>query len=279
MSHSAENSSVLSVEVEGHVATLWLDRPGALNAMGPDLFSDLPRIVHALDADEQIRAIVVAAKGRHFTAGLDLVAMGPLLVGGGAPPSGDPPAHAGSLIESIRQLQAAMSCFADIDTPTIAAVQGACIGGGVDLICACDIRFATNDARFSVRETKMAIVADLGSLQRLQHIIGAGLVNELALTGKDIDAAEANRIGLINALAPDSDGVLELAQNCAAEIAANSPLVVRGTKRILRASAAGSIDEGLELVAQWNAVHLRSRDLDEAIAAFVEKRVPKFEGR
>ncbi len=279
MSSTIPTSSVISVEIEGHVATLWLDRPEALNAMGPELFEDLPVIVRALDADDGVRAIVVAAKGRHFTAGLDLVAMGPLLMGGGGGGASSPAERNAAMVANIHGLQEAMSVFADIDTPTIAAVHGACIGGGVDLIAACDVRFASAEATFSVRETKMAIVADLGSLQRLQRILGHGLVNELALTGKDLDAARALEIGLLNGCAETPEDAYALARACAEEIAANSPLVVRGTKRVLRESASRPIDEGLELVAQWNALYLRSKDLDEAIGAFLEKRPARFEGR
>ena len=282
MSSASFESSVLSIERTGHVATLWLDRADGLNAMGPTFFDDLPRAMAHLDADTEIRAIVIAARGRHFTAGLDLVAMGPLLMGAGEPaPSRDRSStepEAG-LMKNITMLQAAISSVAEIDTPTIAAVHGACIGGGVDLIAACDLRFASRESTFSIRETKMAIVADLGSLQRLQRLLGHGLVNELALTGKDIDAERAQQIGLVNALGADSAAALALAHACAQEIAENSPLVVRGTKRVLRESDHRSVQEGLAFVAQWNALYLRSKDLDEAISAFLEKRSPRFEGR
>jgi enoyl-CoA hydratase len=200
-------------------------------------------------------------------------------MGGGGTGASSPAERNAGLLDNIHALQDAMSCLATIDTPTIAAIHGACIGGGVDLIAACDIRFASIDAQFSVRETKMAIVADLGSLQRLQRILGHGMVNELALTGKDIGAERALAIGLLNGLAESPEAALAMAHACAEEIAANSPLVVRGTKRVLRDSADRPIDEGLELVAQWNALYLRSKDLDEAIGAFLEKRTPKFEGR
>ena len=282
MSSASFESTVLSIERNAQVATLWLDRAESLNAMGPTFFEDLPRAMAHLDADKEVRAIVIAAKGRHFTAGLDLVAMGPLLLGAGSPGASREGARSeenDGLLTNIGQLQAAISSVAAIDTPTIAATHGACIGGGVDLITACDLRFASADATFSVRETKMAIVADLGSLQRLQRLVGHGLVNELALTGKDIDAKRALDIGLVNALGADGDEALALAQACAAEIAENSPLVVRGTKRVLRESDHLSVQEGLQFVAEWNAQHLRSKDLDEAISAFLEKRPPRFEGR
>jgi enoyl-CoA hydratase len=163
--------------------------------------------------------------------------------------------------------------------PTIAAVHGYCIGGGVDLISACDIRLASADAVFSVREAKMAIVADLGSLQRLPSILSAGHVAELAFTAKDISAARAKEIGLLNDVAADADGVLKAAYELAAEIAANSPLAVQGTKAVLAANEGKTVAQGLDYVATWNAGMLPSDDLTEAVVAFMEKRSPKFTGR
>jgi enoyl-CoA hydratase len=167
---------------------------------------------------------------------------------------------------------------AECPLPTIAAVQGYCIGGGVDLASACDIRLASSDAVFSVRETKVAIVADLGSLQRLPHIIGKGHVAELAYTGKDITAARAHSIGLVNDVSADADRVLADARSLAAEIAANSPLAVQGTKAVLTAGEGRSVTEGLEYVATWNAGFLASDDLTEAMTAFMEKRPGVFTG-
>ena len=172
-----------------------------------------------------------------------------------------------------------MSSVADCPLPTIAAVHGYCIGGGVDLISACDIRLSSADAVFSVREAKVAIVADLGSLQRLPHIIGKGHLAELAYTGKDITAARARAIGLVNDVSADADQVLADAQAMAAEIAANSPLSVQGTKAVLAAGEGRSVAEGLEFVATWNAGFLASDDLTEAMTAFMEKRPGIFTGR
>jgi enoyl-CoA hydratase len=162
--------------------------------------------------------------------------------------------------------------------PVVAAVQGWCIGGGVDLIAACDIRLASAEAQFSVREAKIAIVADVGSLQRLPAIIGKGHVAELAYTGKDIDAARAVAIGLVNHVSADPDAVLADARAMAAEIAANSPLAVQGTKAVLAAGENLSVAEGLDYVATWNAAFLASDDLVEAMTAFMEKRPGNFTG-
>jgi len=273
------HSDVLTIEVDDHVATLWLDRPEKRNAMGPDFWSDLPVAMAALGADRDVRAVVVAAKGPHFSVGLDLTAM-PSITG----PGGDDGTRlsvAGRATHAraeIVRLQASVTSVADCPLPVIAAVHGWCIGGGVDLIAACDIRMASAQAQFSVREAKVAIVADLGSLQRLPAIIGKGHVAELALTGKDITAARAESIGLVNHVSPDADAVLADARDMAAEIAANSPLAVQGTKAVLAAGEGKSVAEGLDYVATWNAAFLSSDDLMEAMTAFMEKRPGKYTG-
>ena len=273
-------SDVLAIEVDGPVATVWLDRPEKRNAMGPDFWSDLPRAMAAIGSDPGLRVVVVAARGPHFSVGLDLVAMSGLTgaSGGDAGTPRSMAARARSGRAEIIRLQAAITSVADCPLPVIAAVHGYCIGGGVDLIAACDIRLASADALFSVREAKVAIVADLGSLQRLPAIIGQGHVAELAYTGKDITAARAASIGLVNEVHPDPEGVLAGARSLAAEIAANSPLAVQGTKAVLAASADRTVAEGLEYVATWNAGFLASDDLVEAMRAFMEKRQARFTG-
>ena len=270
-------SEVLTLEVDGHVATLWLDRAEARNAMGRALWRDLPRAAAAVAADDAVRVLVIAAKGPHFTVGLDLKEMGGTLSGeGGAASAATKNA---ALYDSVRALQDAITSIARLAVPVIAAVHGYCIGGGVDLISACDIRLGAASAVFSVREAKIAIVADLGTLQRLPKIIGAGHMAELAFTGKDIDAERAATIGLINAVAgEDADGVLAAAYTLAGEIAANSPLAVRGTKAVLAANDGKTVDEGLEFVARWNTMYLQSNDLREAMTAFLERRAPTFNG-
>ena len=278
-------SEVLSVETDVHVATLWLDRPDARNAMGPAFWDDLPRAMALLSADHDVRAVVVAARGPHFSVGLDLKAMGAGLVagnpagtGGGVerPPSAAARGHA--IRASVLRMQAAVNSVADCRKPVVAAVHGYCIGGGMDLIAACDIRLAAASSVFSVRETRMAIVADLGSLQRLPRIVGAGHVAELAYTGKDIGAGRAREIGLVNDVHPDATATLEAARAMAGEIAANSPLAVQGTKAVLSANDGRTVAQGLDFVATWNAGMLSSDDLVEAMAAFMEKRDPRFTG-
>jgi len=275
------SSTVLTVEVHAHVATVWLDRPEARNAMGPELFTDLPVALDHLGTDDDVRAVVIAARGPHFCVGLDLRSGILGAAAGGDEAGRSPRSTGGQAVRARREvlrLQASISAPARCPKPVVAAVHGYCIGGGVDLITACDIRLASADARFSVRETRMAIVADLGSLQRLPRLIGMGHVAELAFTGADIDAARAREIGLVNAVLPDAEATVEAARALASEIAANPPLAVQGTKAVLAAGDGRTVEEGLDYVATWNAGALPTSDLAEAVAAFSEKRPPHFTG-
>ena len=255
--------------------------------MGMAFFEELPEAVRELDDDREIRAIVIAAKGPAFTVGLDLKSMGGALTGdtdakaadGSAPKAPQSQAAKRSqLFRNVKQLQASISAVADTRVPVIAAVHGWCIGGGIDLITAADIRVASADAVFSVRETKVAIVAALGTLQRLPRIIGKGPANELVFTGRDVSAAEAERFGLVNSVSPDRDQCIAAALDLAKEIAANSPLVVNGAKQVMRASEGKSVADGLDFVAAWNAAFLESNDLVEAMVAFMHKRPADFRG-
>jgi enoyl-CoA hydratase len=267
----------LRVERHDHVAEVTLLGPGKGNAMGPDFFRELPRVFSALDQDDDVRAVIVRGQGGHFTYGLDLKAMvpslGPLVMGESLA------RERTKLLSLIGELQRAFDAVERCRVPVIAAVSGWCIGGGVDLISSCDVRLCAEDARFSVREVKVAMVADLGSLQRLPRIIGQGHARELAFTGKDVDAARALRIGLVNDVHTDEAALLDAARALAREIAGNPPLVVQGVKAVMNDGDGRSVAEGLRHVALWNSAFLQSKDLAEAFTAFAEKRPPKFEGR
>jgi enoyl-CoA hydratase len=271
------SSPVITLEIEEHVATLWLDRPESRNALGSAFWHDLPLAAAAVAENRDVRVLVVAAKGPHFTVGLDLKEFGGHFHSGDAT-SSTASANARTY-DNVRAMQDSVTSLAKLAIPVIAAVHGYCIGGGIDLISACDIRLATTTATFSVRETKVAIVADLGTLQRLPRIVSAGHVAELAFTGKDIDATRACEIGLVNSLHGQGDEeVYAAAVALANEIAANSPLAVQGTKAVLAANDGRTVDEGLDFVARWNTMYLASNDLREAMTAFLERRPPVFRG-
>ena len=271
----------ISIERTGAVATLWLDRPEKLNALHRVLWKSIPAAVSSLDEDPDVRVIVLAGRGKAFCAGIDLIDHATTMAGGGSL-SGRGESAVGkrrALLDDIRVYQQTASCFANTNKPVVAAVHGACIGAGMDLITACDIRLASADAIFSVRETRIAMVADIGTLQRLPRVIGDGAARELIFTGRDVDAARALRIGLLNALLPDTAALHAHAQALAQEIAANSPLAVQGSKQVMSHARRREVDAELDYVALWNAAFLHSDDLAEAMQSFMQRRKPEFRGR
>ncbi len=260
------------IEKEGNVAWLILNRPEKRNSMTWEFFAELAGMMRAFDGDPEVRAVVIRAEGKMFTAGLDLVAAGSLMGDGSAP-------YREGLRRKILDAQAAISAIERCRKPVIAAVHGWCVGGGVDLLCACDIRLAAKDALFSIRETRIGIIADLGTLQRLPHIIGQGWTNELALTGRDFDAGEALKMGLITRLCDDREALYREAKVLADEIAALPPLAVQGTKETIIQGRDSGVYPGLDAIAQKNAALIPNEDMMEAVAAFLEKRQPTFKGR
>ena len=261
----------IRIEKAEHIAWVILNRPEKRNAMGIDFFEGLAKHFTAFDEDLEVRVIVIRAEGESFTAGIDLTELAPLIQGEGA-------AFRENLGRQILKLQDGINRVERCRKPVIAAVHGHCIGGGVDLLSACDIRMASADAVFGVRETRMAIIADLGSLQRLPHIIGHGRFRELALTGRDFLAEEAFRIGFITHLCRDRENLYHEAENLAREIAQSSPLVVQGVKEVINYSRDHGVYPGLEYVAQKNASVLPCEDLMEAFSAFMDRRRPIFKG-
>jgi len=265
-----------SVDVASGIAEVTLTATGKGNRMGPDYWAQMPTLFGRLDADEAVRVVLLKGAGAHFSFGLDLAAMasdlGPLL-------SGELTAKdRQALLATIRRMQDANTAVARCRKPVIAAISGWCIGGGVDLITACDVRLASADARFSVREVKLSMVADVGTLARLPAIIGQGLTRELAFSGDDVDAARALRIGLVNDVFENADALLTAARGLAARIAKNSPLVLTGIKEVLNAQSERLAHDSLSTVALWNSAFLPSKDLVEAVGAFLEKREPTFTG-
>jgi enoyl-CoA hydratase len=254
------------------VAWLVLNRPEQRNTMTMEFFQEIRRHFEELDANPDVRVIVIRAEGKSFTAGLDLVAAQALLGDGSA-------VYREWLRRKILELQASMTAIEKCRKPVIAAIQGHCIGGGVDLTSACDIRIAAKDAIFSIRETRIGIIADIGTLQRVPYIIGQGWFRELALTGRDWSAEEALKMGYITRLCEDSNALFEGARKLAEEIASLAPLAVQGIKDVANYSRDNGVQQGLEYVAQKNAAVIPNEDMIEAVSAFLEKRKPRFKGR
>ena len=269
--------SFCTVSIESHVATVTLSATGKANRMGPDFWRGMPELFAWLGDEDEVRAIVLRGEGEHFTFGLDLATMG-----GEIQPVLAPGAQARErldLLEMIERMQRATSCVAACKKPVIAAVSGWCIGGGVDLITACDVRLCSAEAKFSVREIRLAMVADMGTLARLPAIFGEGAARELALTGDDFDAKRAARIGLVGEVYETPAALFDAARAMAGRMAANSPLVLAGVKRVMNAASERRAAESLHEVALWNAAFLASADLREAFTSFLEKRPAKYEGR
>lgn len=275
----SEPYTELRIERDGFVAEVVLCHPEKRNAMTTRFFGECGGAFAEIDADPALRVAIVRAEGPTFSAGLDLkeAAQG-LLGGGGDGPKRSPAVRSDALHREIRSLQDGFSAIERCRKPVIAAIQGKCVGGGVDLVSACDIRLCTRDASFSIYEARVGIVADVGTLQRITPIVGKGMAREMAFTARFVDAERALSCGLVNEIHADADALLAGARQMAAEIAANAPLAVQGTKQVLQYSDEHTTDEGLEYVAQWNASRLHSDDLKEAMAAFAARREPKFRG-
>ncbi|QIE55216.1 crotonase/enoyl-CoA hydratase family protein [Pikeienuella piscinae] len=265
-------SEFFRLERDGAVAHLVMARPDKANAMNEAFWADLPRMVAALEADRGVRALVISGEGKHFTSGMDLGAF----AGIAALVSGEPGRGAFALREMILRLQAALSSLERARFPVICAIHGACIGGGIDMITAADIRLAARDAVFAVEEINIGMAADVGTLQRLPRLIAPGVARELCLTGRRFTAEEAQGWGLVNALHDGREGVVAAALALAAEIAAKSPLAIAGIKRAMVYAADHPVADGLEQIATWNAGTLRAADLQEAIQARAAKRKAIF---
>ena len=263
------------VSLEDRIAHIRLKRPEAYNTMIPEFWDELPRIVGALDDAGEARAIVISSTGKHFSAGMDLA----VFTSGGVSADGD--AEIGrrraNLRRDVLRLQETFSCLDRARMPVLAAIQGGCIGGGVDLISACDMRYASRDAFFCIQEINIGMTADVGTFPRLPQLIPQGMARELAYTGRRLPAAEASEIGLVNRVFDDHDALLEGVFEVAREIAARSPLAVWGSKEMLNYSRDHSIADSLDHIATWQSGMFQPGDMQEAFAAQSEKREPRFE--
>ncbi len=265
------------VEKKAPLAWVFLNRPEKKNAMHPPAWTETIPIFEDLDADDDIRVIIIASSSENFCAGIDLMGMTPEL-----PELMDGEQKGGikrELLKKIYKLQEGLTIIETCRKPVIAAVNGFCIGAGLDMITACDIRLCSNDATFSLREAAVGFVADVGVLQRIPHIVGQGIARELAYTADDIDASRAKDILLVNRVYDDKDALFQGAEEMAIRIAENSPLAVQASKEVLKHGIGKSVDDGLKYVASMSANIIPSHDLFEAFTAFSEKRKPKFTGK
>jgi len=261
------------VEIDNKVATVTFNRPEKSNALHMPAWTEMKEIFNTLSEIAEVRAIILAGEGKNFCAGIDLE----LLMSVSQYQKID---CAGRRSEEIRSLvltlQEAVNAIEKCKKPVLAAVHGGCIGGGVDIIAACDMRYCSNDAYFTIKEIDLGMVADLGTLQRLPKLISPGMVSEMAYTGRKVDGEEAKEIGLVNQSYPSRDELMESVTKLAQTIASKSPLSIRGTKEVLKYSRDHSVEDGLNYMATWNSAMLLSDDLSEAFKASMEKRSPEF---
>lgn len=264
------------VEKKPPVAWVFLNRPEKKNAMNPPAWKEIVPIFDDLDNDSDIRAVVIAGKGPSFCAGIDLMAMSAEL-----PELLEQDQSGGvksRFIQKLKILQDSMNCIEWCRKPVIAAIHGHCIGAGLDMASACDVRLCSEDALFCLKEAAVGFVADVGVLQRLPLIVGQGITRELAFTAKTIDAVRAKEILLVNEVYETGDALMENAEKMAADISMNSPLAVQASKDVLNFGVGKTVEEGLKYVASVSTNILPSNDLMEAISAFSEKRKPRFTG-
>ena len=262
----------LDVSYDGAVAHVALNRPEKLNAMNPAMFREIGEAFRFLGDKKGVRAIVLLANGKHFTAGLDLKESGAVL----GEQDGDPARVREKLRRHILHLQDCFTALEKCRAPVIAAIHGACLGGGIDLISACDMRIASADTWFAIQEINVAIVADVGTLQRAPYLLPQGILRELAMTGRKFPAEEASKYGFVNAVEETREAAIEAATKLAKEIASKSPLAVSGTKAILNHSRDHSVRDGLEYVAAWNSGQLLGEDLMKAATAALTRESVTF---
>ncbi len=266
----------LEITFDGPVACVALNRPDKLNAMNGTMFSEIGEAFRWLGNKDGVRAVVLSANGKHFTAGLDLKESGSVLgqTGGGA--ADDPARVREKLRRHILHLQDCFTALEDCRAPVIAAIHGACVGGGIDLISACDMRIASQDAWFAIQEINVAIVADVGTLQRAPYLLPQGILRELAMTGRKFKAEEASKYGFVNSIEADQATAIEAAMTLAREIASKSPLAVAGTKAVLNHSRDHTVRDGLDYVATWNSGQLLGEDLLKAATAALTRSDVEF---
>ena len=271
-------SNYFDIEFLGHVAHIKLNRPEKRNAMNWDFWRDLPRIVGDIDTHARARCIVLSSTGPVFSAGLDLSLFGQDVFASSktAKMNEKELQTPQNFMSFLSFLQDSISSLQKARIPVICAIQGGCIGGGVDLICSADIRLATNDAFFSIRETKIGMVADVGTFPRIVKLLPEGIVKELAFTGRNFSAQEAKEYGFVNKLYESHDSLIEGALEIANQIASNSPAAVYGCKRVIDFSRDHTIDEGLEWINMWNASMLSQSELMEGFQSYKSKKEGNF---
>ena len=261
-------------EIKNHVGYVWINRPDKKNALDADIWFGLPDIIDELDNDDEVHCIVIAGKGDSFSAGIDITMfMSDFQIN---EDMSSTPGDRKKLLKQIKKMQDSFTALSKTTVPVIALAHGHCIGGATALISACDIRISTKDAKFSIGETKLGLVADVGILQRMPKIVSKGDVRELAFTGRIFDGDYAEKIRFVSKTYENFDELLNAGVLLAEEIASNASNIVQETKQVLDKGENLTTEQSLDFVQLWNTSFLLTEDLREGVTAFMEKRKPKF---
>lgn len=268
------NYNHFKVETENKIARVAFNRPEKANAMNMEAWTEMQSIFETLSVANNVRVIILYGEGKHFCSGIDLELL--MSVSGLL----DVPCQ-GKRGEKVRELililQRTITAIEKCTKPVLAAIHSGCIGGGVDIATACDMRYCTEDAYFNIKEIDLGMVADIGTLQRLPKIISPGLAAEMAYTGRKVSGTEAKGIGLVNNCYASKEEMMGNVMQIAETIAAKSPVSIRGTKDILHYTRDHSVEDALNYISVWNAGMLLSNDLKEAFMSAMQKRRPEFE--
>ena len=272
------NYSCFDVSIANDVAHIVLNRPDKRNSMIHEFWDELPTIVQNIDQNSTARVIVLSSTGPHFTSGLDTSIFGSSVESSDNPENVEKSKRQRSakLYDTIKHMQKSFTCLEQCRIPVIAAIQGGAIGGGVDLVTACDLRYMTEDGFLSIYEINIGMTADVGTFPRITRLLPEGVVKELAYTGRRITAQEAKQHGLVNEIYTDHEAMLEATMGIARQIATKAPLAVYGSKKIINYSRDHSTADSLDYISLWNASMLQPDEISEAFAAAQEEREGDF---
>lgn len=264
--------SAFNLELNDGIAHVQINRPEKINAMGAEFWTEIREIFAWIEDTAEVRVVVLSGAGKHFSSGIDLMYLAQV----GSQLTKEVGRNARTLKRKIEELQSSFNAVDQCSKPVLAAIQGYCLGGAIDLISACDMRYSTTDAQFAIKEIDVGMAADVGTLQRLPHIIGDGIMREMAYTGRTVHGEEAQRIGLVNNLYADQEALMAGVFEIARTIAEKSPIAVQGSKEMIRYMRDHTVADGLNYIATWNAAMLQSEDLRVAMAAHMSKQTPEF---
>ena len=267
-------SKPFDVEVNNSIAHIRFNRPEKRNSMNEDFWNLFPKEVEGLDDSGEIRALIISSTGPHFSSGIDLNMFKDDVVEEQS--ENELGRSRGYFIQQLKYLQNAANCLEAARFPVIAAIQGGCIGGGIDLVTAADIRLCTKDAFFIIEEINVGLAADIGTLQRLPKIIPAGIAREWAMMGEKVSADRAKEVGLVSSLHDNQEGMLENAFEIAEKLVSKTPLAMWVTKEVLNYSRDHSVKEGLDNVNLWNAATLHKEDVMTTMMSKMQKKKPEY---